>query len=87
MAFQQPNEYMESSSLFRVSNIGKKFILYLFVLPTAVSLALVKEEDKVKKLVYYISKVLLGVETRYLKFENTYALMITARKLYHYFQA
>ena len=49
---------------------------------------LIPEEDRVQKPVYYISKVLMGAETRYLKIEKlAYALMITARKLYHYFQA
>ena len=37
---------------------------------------------------YYISKVLIRTETRYLKIEKlTYTFMIAARKLYHYFQA
>ena len=49
---------------------------------TTVSVVLVKEEDKVKKLVYYVSKVLIGAKTRYLKIEKfTYALMITTRKM------
>ena len=37
---------------------------------------------------YYVSKVLIGAETRYLKIEKlAYALLIAARKLCHYFQA
>ena len=49
---------------------------------------LIREEDKVQKLVYYVSKVLMGAETRYLKIEKlTYALLIAAKKLCHYFQA
>ena len=52
------------------------------------SAVLVKEEDKVQKPVHYVSKVLIKVETRYLKIEKlAYALMIAARKLRHYFQA
>ena len=62
--------------------------MYLVVSPTAVSAVLVKEEDKVQKPMYYISKVLIEAETRYLKIKKLdYALMITARKLHHYFQA
>ena len=54
----------------------------------AVNAVLIREEDKVQKPLYYISKVLMGVETRYLKIEKlTYALLIAARKLQHYFQA
>ena len=49
---------------------------------------LIREEDKVKKLVYYVSKVLMGAKTRYLKIEKlAYALLIIAKKLCHYFQA
>ena len=49
---------------------------------------LIKEEDKVQRPVYYINKVLLGAETRYLRIEKlAYALIIVARRLRHYFQA
>ena len=58
------------------------------MLPIAVSFVLVKEEDKVQKVVYYVSKVLIGVETKYLKIKKlVYALLIAARKCRHYFQA
>ena len=41
-----------------------------------------------KKLVYYVIKVLIRAEKRYLKIEKfAYTLLITARKLHHYFQA
>ena len=37
---------------------------------------------------YYVSKVLMGAENRYLKIEKlAYALLIAARKLCHYFEA
>ena len=62
--------------------------MYLFVLPIAVSILLVREDDEVEKPVYYISKILLGAKTRYLKIEKlAYDLIIAARKLHHYFQA
>ena len=49
---------------------------------------LIKEDDKVQKPVYYVSKVLIGAETKYLKIEKlVYTLMIAARKLLNYFQA
>ncbi|GFS41439.1 hypothetical protein Acr_00g0074330 [Actinidia rufa] len=50
--------------------MGKELILYLSVLPTAVSVVLMKEEDKVQKPMYYVSKVLMGAKTRYLKIEK-----------------
>ena len=47
---------------------------------------LIKEEDKVQRPVYYVSKGFLGVENRYLNIEKlAYALIIAARKLHHYF--
>ena len=52
------------------------------------SAMLIREEDKVQKPVYYVRKVLIGAETRYLKIEKlTYVFLIVARKLRHYFQA
>ena len=56
--------------------------------PTLVSSVHIKEEDKVQKSVYYVSKVLIEAEIRYLKIEKlAYALMIAKGKLRHYFQA
>ena len=43
---------------------------------------LVKEEDKVQKPIYYVSKILIGAEAKYIKIKKlTYALMIISRKL------
>ena len=54
----------------------------------AISGALVREEDKVKWLVYYISKRLVDAETRYLKMKKlALALVITARKVRQYFHS
>ena len=74
--------------LLTIPNMGEEFTLYLFMSPIVVSVVLFKEEDKVQRLVYYVSKVLLRVESRYLKIKKlTYTLIIAARKLRHYFQA
>ena len=71
-----------------VPTIGEKLTLYLSMSPTVVSAILIKGEDKIQIQVYYVIKVLLGAETRYLNVEKlTYALIIVARKLHHYFQA
>nr|XP_023919279.1 uncharacterized protein LOC112030851 [Quercus suber] len=51
------------------------------------SQALIKEEEKVQKPVYYTSRALRGVEGRYLLIEKLAFTLITAsRKLRHYFQ-
>ena len=88
MAFQQLKEYLGSPLLLTVPNMGEELILYLSISPTTVSVVLIREEDKVQKPVYYVSKILIGAETKYLKIEKlAYALLIAARKLHHYFQA
>ena len=88
MVFQQLKVYLELPPFLIVSNLGSKLILYLYVLPIAVSTILVKEEDKIQRPIYHVSKILRGAKTRYLKIEKlAYALTITTRKLCHYFQA
>ena len=62
--------------------------LYLAVSPTAVSAALIREEDKVKKPVHYVSRALRDAEERYPPMEKlTLALITVAHKLKPYFQA
>ena len=53
-----------------------------------VSSALIREEGKVQKLVYYTSRALKGAEKRYPMMEKLAFTLVTAsRKLRHYFQA
>ena len=52
------------------------------------SSALIKEEGKVQKPVYYTRRALRGVEGRYPLIEKlAFTLIIASRKLRHYFQA
>ena len=61
--------------------------MYLAVSPTALAAVLVKEEAKVQRSIYYVSRALRDAETRYTKLEKlTYALLIAARRLRPYFQ-
>ena len=70
-----------------VPTMGKELTLYLFTLPIAVGVVLIKEEDRIQIPVYYVNKVLLRAENIYLKIGKlTYVLKIAARKLFHYFQ-
>ncbi|GFS34928.1 hypothetical protein Acr_00g0036800 [Actinidia rufa] len=81
-------EYLESPPLLIVPTTGEDLYVYLSISPTAVSAVLIREEDQVQKLIYYVSKVLMGAEARYPRIEKlAYALMIATRKLRHYFQA
>ena len=47
VAFQQLKEYLGLPLLLKVFNLGKELILYIFMSPTAVSVVLIKEEEKV----------------------------------------
>ena len=49
---------------------GENLYLYLFISKQAVSAALVREEEKLQLLVYYVNKRLLDAETKYPKLEN-----------------
>ena len=80
--------YLVKAPLLSPSVMGEELFLYLAVTPHAVSLALITEEGKVQKPVYYTSKALRGVEGRYPLIEKLAFVLITAsRKLGHYFQA
>ncbi|XP_075674904.1 uncharacterized protein LOC142644111 [Castanea sativa] len=66
---------------------GEELYLYLAVSPHAVSSALVREEGRVQKPVYYTSRALRGAEGRYPMMEKVaFALITASRKLRHYFQ-
>ena len=61
---------------------------YIAVAPHAVSLVLIREDNGTQRPVYYVSKSLQEVETRYLPLEKAILAIVQAtRKLPHYFQA
>ena len=81
-------KYFRSLPFLTVPNTGEELLVYQSISTTTVSAILIREEDKVQKPVYYINKVLIRAEIRYLKIEKiAYAILIAARKLHHYFQA
>ena len=70
------------------SKEGENLYLYLVVSATAVNAALIREEDKKKLLVYYVSQAFQGAETKYPRIEKiAFALIVASRKLRPYFQA
>ena len=80
--------YLSSSPLLSPSQLGEEFFLYLAVSPAAVSAALIREEERVQKPIYYASRALRGAEERYSPMEKlAFALVTVARKLKPYFQA
>ena len=80
--------YLSSPPLLSPSELGEELFLYLAVSPAAISAALVREEDRVQKPVYYTNRVLRGAEERYPLVEKlAFVLVTTARKPKPYFQA
>ena len=87
-AFQDFKVYLTTAPLLSPSIPSKELYLYLAVSPHAVSLALIREEGKVQKPVYYTSRALRRAEGRYPLMEKlAFALITASRKLRHYFQA
>ena len=87
-AFEELKAYLSSPLLLSPSQPGEELFLYLVVSPTAVSAALVREEEKVQRPVYYASRALRNAEERYPPMEKlAFALVTVARKLKPYFQA
>ncbi|XP_060170294.1 uncharacterized protein LOC132601202 [Lycium barbarum] len=87
-ALQELKRYLSSLPLLSKPNPEKKLFLYLVVLEVSVSAALVREEEGKQSPIYYISKTLLDVETRYPYLEKlALALIHAAKKLRHYFKS
>ena len=87
-AFEDLKAYLASTPLLSPSKPREELYLYLAVSTHTISLALIREEGKVQKLVYYTNKALRGVEERYPTMEKLALSLVTAaRKLKPYFQA
>jgi ribonuclease HI len=86
-AFEELKAYLTSPPLLSPSQTGEALYLYLAVSASAVSSALIREEERVQKAVYYTSRALRGAEERYTNMEKlAFALLIASRKLRPYFQ-
>ena len=84
--FKDPKAYLTLAPFLIPSKLGEELYLYLAASPYAVSSALIKEEGKVQKPVYYTRKALRGVEGWYPPIEKlAFSLVIAARKLRPYF--
>ena len=87
-AFQELKHYLSNPPLLSPSKEGEDLFLYLAVSVTAISAALIREENKVQLPVYYVSQAFQGAEARYPPIEKiTFALIVASRKLRPYFQA
>ena len=86
-AFEELKVYLSFPPLLSPSKTGEELYLYLAVSSFAVSSALIREEERVQKPVYYTSKALKGAEERYSNMEKlAFALLIASRRLKPYFQ-
>ena len=71
-----------------LSKKGEDLFPYLTVSTTAVSAALIREEQRVQRLMYFISQAFQGAKAKYPRMEKiTFALVVASWKLRPYFQA
>jgi hypothetical protein len=93
-AFEKLKAYLASPSLLTVPKPDEELLLYIAATTNVVSTVLVVEREEegkaygVQQPIYYISEVLTESKQRYNQVQKfLYALLITKRKLLHYFQA
>ncbi|KAK3016394.1 hypothetical protein RJ639_007372 [Escallonia herrerae] len=85
-SFEELKHYLSSLPLLTKPVTGEDLFIYLSISEVAVSTVLIQEEEGRQRPVYYISKVLQDVETRYPRIDKVaLALVISARKLRPYF--
>ncbi|KAK3033968.1 hypothetical protein RJ639_034132 [Escallonia herrerae] len=64
-SFEELKTHLSSPPLLSKPFPGEDLLIYLSVTEVAVSTVLIREEDGVQKPIYYVSKVLQDMETRY----------------------
>ena len=85
-AFKDLKRYLSSPLLLSNPTPVEPLILYLAVSEWAVSVVLIRIKDTVQCPMYYTSKTMTKVETRYLPLEKVgLALVTAAKKLPQYF--
>ena len=87
-AFLDLKAHLAEPPVLSKPKAGEPLFLYMAVTEDAASAVLVREEDQAQRPVYYISKRLLGAESRNPLMEKLAFCLITAsRKLRPYFQS
>ena len=88
MAFQQLKEYLSWPPIMSSPLADEVLFSYITIAFHALSLVLIRVDNGVQRLVYYVSKSLHEAEIRYLPLEKVIlAVVHGTRKLPHYFQA
>ena len=70
LAFQQLKEYLSRLPIMSSPRTNEVLFSYIAVVPHAVSLVLIRVNNGVQRLVYYVSKLLHEAEIRYLPLEK-----------------
>ena len=87
-AFEDLKKYLSSPPLLSPSVPGEELYLYIAISQAAVSAALVRNEERSQRPIYFVSRAFRGAEERYPWMEKLALVLITAaRKLKPYFQA
>ena len=87
-SFSKLKGYLNNPPFLSPSKEGENLYLYLAVLTTTVSAALVREKDRKYLPVYYVSQAFQGAEAKHPRIEKIeFTLIVASRKLQPYFQA
>ena len=87
-AFKKLKEHLYSLPTLARPITGETLYLYIAITLRTVSAVLVKEENKVQLPIYFMSRLLLDAETRYMMIEKAvYVVVVAGRKLRPYIDA
>nr|KYP57103.1 Retrovirus-related Pol polyprotein from transposon 17.6 [Cajanus cajan]KYP58115.1 Retrovirus-related Pol polyprotein from transposon 17.6 [Cajanus cajan]KYP72586.1 Retrovirus-related Pol polyprotein from transposon 17.6 [Cajanus cajan] len=87
-AFGELKQALTSPPILTKLQVDSLLLVYLSASDNAVSAVVVQEKGNSQLPIYFVSRVLQGAEVRYQKIEKlALTIVITARKLRHYFQS
>jgi hypothetical protein len=87
-AFIALKRYLSNPPILIAPQPNEELFLYIAATPYSVNTVMVVEREKVQRPVYYVSESLHNAKTRYPQIQTLlYAVIMTSRKLRHYFQA